>query len=110
MGLSPAAEGISSRPFAQWESVSSPMGGGLPVRKGFCFNVTPELVLYGVTEPDASVTISGQPIELRADGTFSCRFALPDGSFELTVAAVSAENEVRRVELRFSRSTEYPGE
>ena len=107
IGLSATAAGIPSGPGGEGESVSSPFGGGEARRKGFWFNLTPELVLYGATEPDASVTIGGEPIELRADGTFSCRFALPDGSFELKVAAVSAENEVRRVELRFSRSTEY---
>ena len=34
--------------------------------------------LDGATEPDAAVTIGGRKIQLRKDGTFSFRFALPD--------------------------------
>ena len=39
-------------------SVSSPYGG-LEQKKGFWFNVNAELIIYGATEPNATVTIGG---------------------------------------------------
>ena len=79
--------------------------------KGFWFNVNAELVVYGATEPDASVSIGGRMIKLRPDGSFSYRFALPDGAHELPVVAVSAnQTGSRAAELRFHRRTEYRGD
>lgn len=78
--------------------------------RGFWLNVNAELVIYGATEPDAKVAIGGRPIRLRPDGTFSYRFALPDGSYQLPVTAVSPEGEVRQAELDFYRGTAYAGE
>jgi uncharacterized protein len=91
------------------ESVSSPAG---PVEEGppvFWLNVNAELVIYGATDPGASVTIGGEPVQLRSDGTFSCRFSLPDGVHTVTVSALSAEGELRQAELQFSRQTAYHG-
>ena len=91
-------------------SVSSPFGG-VQFRKGFWFNINAELIVYGATEPDAKVTIGGREIKLRPDGSFSFRFALPDGKYELPVVAVSADQtDGRAAELEFSRETEYRGE
>lgn len=87
-------------------SPSSPFGGRAAGEKTFWFNVNAELILYGATEPDATVTIGGQPVELQPDGSFRCRFALPDGSYTVPVVAVSAENtEGRTADLRFTRET-----
>jgi len=69
------------------------------------------LIIYGATEPDASVTIGGRKIQLRTDGTFSYRFALPDGQYGLPIAATSADKvETRNADLKFARSTEYRGD
>lgn len=91
-------------------SVTSPYGQ--PERKrGFWFNVNAELIVYGATEPDAEVTIGGKKIRLRSDGTFSYRFALPDGRYGLPAVARSADGvDSRSADLRFSRATEYQGE
>jgi hypothetical protein len=79
--------------------------------KGFWFNVNAELIVYGATEPDATVTIGGRTIKLRPDGSFSYRFALPDGKYELPVLATSADgDDSRSAELKFSRNTRYRGE
>lgn len=80
-------------------------------RKGFWFNINAELVVYGATEPSATVTIGGKSIKLRPDGSFSFRFALPDGQYELPTVAISAdETDQRKAHLKFSRTTEYKGE
>jgi uncharacterized protein len=103
---SPSAVGAAA---AGVSNVSSPFGGAQRQR-GFWFNVNAELIIYGATEPDAKVTLGDRPIKLRPDGTFSFRFALPDGSYCLPAAAHSADGEeTRRAKLQFSRETSYHG-
>ena len=85
--------------------------GGAEQPKGFWFNVNAELIIYGATEPTARVTLDGREIKLRPDGSFSFRFALPDGKYELPAVAVSADGtEARAADLKFSRDTEYRGD
>ena len=103
---------VANAQFAPDEAVagiSSPGGepslaANRPPRE-FWLNVNAELVLYGATEPDARVAIAGQPIRLRPDGSFSYRFALLDGNYDMVVTAVSAHNDQRQVRLQFSRRT-----
>jgi hypothetical protein len=104
-GLSQSAAGESGV-----SSASVPFGGGEGGR-GFWFNVNAELVVYGATEPDAKVTIGGRPVRLRADGSFSFRFALPDGEYYLPATAQSGDGEeTRQAWLKFARATIYEGE
>ncbi len=92
-------------------AISSPMAKPGVGEKGFWFNVNAELIVYGATEKDATVSIGGRKIKLRADGSFSYRFALPDGNYEMPVVAISAdETDGRAAEMKFSRSTEYRGD
>ena len=91
-------------------SISSPFGGEQR-RKGFWFNVNAELIIYGATEADATVTIGGRKIQLRRDGSFSFRFALPDGSYDLPVNATSADgDDSREARLHFRRATQVRGD
>lgn len=88
--------------------VSSFFGGEVP--QDFWFNVNAELIVYGATEPNATVTFAGKPVPLRKDGSFRFHFALPDGQYELPVTAVSADGtDGRAAELKFSRKTEIRG-
>jgi len=107
-----AAElGRPSAPGGAVTSISSPFGGEQPPAKGFWFNINAELIIYGATERDATVTIGGRKIKLRPDGSFSYRFALPDGKYDLPVVAVSADGtDGRAAGLKFSRATEIRGE
>ncbi len=92
-------------------SPTSPFGGESPAAKSFWFNVNAELIIYGATEPNAKVTLGGHEIKLRSDGTFSYRFALPDGKYDLPAVAISAEgDDARAADLKFSRSTQYLGD
>jgi hypothetical protein len=91
-------------------SFSSPLGGW-ERRKGFWFNVNAELIIYGATEPDAEVKIGERVIRLRPDGTFSFRFSLPDGKYDLPAIATSADGtDSRSAALAFSRKTDYRGD
>ncbi len=69
-----------------------------------------ELILYGATEPDAFVTVSGRKVNLNPDGTFSMRFALPDGIVDLPVKAVSKdETDSREIDIKVTRATTTDG-
>lgn len=61
--------------------------------KDFWLQVHTELILYGATEPDAKVTVQGRPVTLSDDGTFSIRYALPDGEQVLDVHARNADGD-----------------
>lgn len=65
-------------------------------KKDFWLKVGTELILYGATEPDATVTVMGEQIKLNSDGTFSFRYALPNGHYELPVIAVSKDGDDTR--------------
>ena len=62
--------------------------------KNFWLQVNTELILYGATESDAVVTVQGRPVKLNPDGTFSIRYALPDGEQVLKVHATNAAGDL----------------
>ncbi|MGF1520646.1 MAG: DUF4912 domain-containing protein, partial [Nodosilinea sp.] len=65
-----------------------------------------ELIVYGATEPDASVTVAGVPIELSEDGTFRFQTSFQDGNIDYPIMAVAADGEQsRNIHLTFERRT-----
>jgi hypothetical protein len=76
-------------------SVSSPVKK-IPKERKFWLVVNTELIVYGATEPDAKVCVQGKEIKLRPDGTFSLRFALPDGKQVIPVEATSSDGIDKR--------------
>ncbi len=78
----------------------------LEKQRGFRLWIATELILYGATEPDARLTVQGKKVKLRSDGTFSMRFALPDGAIDLPVTSVSADSaEERTIETKVNRKS-----
>lgn len=74
--------------------------------KKFWFQLDAELIVYGATEPSARVTLQGEPVKLRPDGTFTMRFSLPDGRQIIPAVASSADGvEERTVVLAVERNT-----
>jgi hypothetical protein len=72
----------------------------------FFFKIDAELIVYGSTEPNAKVTIQGEPLKLRPDGTFTMRFKLPDSRQIIPATAASADGvEERTVVLAVERNT-----
>ena len=80
------------------------------IKRKFFFEIGTELIVYGRTEPDAAVSLGNKNIPLRGDGTFSLRFALPDGEkIPLDFTARSKDKiEKRRIETGAERKfTKY---
>lgn len=76
-------------------SLASPVKK-VSLEKKFWLIVNTELIVYGATEPDATVSVQGRRVNLRPDGTFSLRFALPDGKQVIPVKAISSDNQEER--------------
>lgn len=75
-------------------------------QRKFWFQLDAELIVYGATEPNARVTLQGEPVKLRQDGTFTMRFRLPDGRQILPAVASSADGvEERTIVLAVERNT-----
>jgi hypothetical protein len=72
----------------------------------FEFEVDTELIVHGVTRPDARVTLRGEPVRIRSDGTFAVRFNLPDRRHVLPMVASSRDGaEQRTIVLAVDRNT-----
>jgi hypothetical protein len=80
---------------------------GLPsLGRKFHFEVDAELIVYGTTEPGSHVTLQGEPVHLRPDGTFTVRFCLPDSRQIIPAVAASADGvEERTIVLAVERNT-----
>lgn len=119
-----AAKGLAQR-MELWRSMSSwPSGApssassfswGRPPEaqaaggKKFWFVADCEIIVYGATEPDARVRLQGREVALNPDGTFSLRFALPDGHLHLPIEAVNRDGDLSQsIEITVARSTKKP--
>lgn len=75
-------------------------------RSELTFAVEAELVIYGRTRPDAHVSLAGQPVRLRDDGTFAVRKSMPDKRQVLPIVAGSRDGlEQRTIILAIERNT-----
>ncbi|MEB3336228.1 MAG: DUF4912 domain-containing protein [Leptolyngbyaceae bacterium] len=78
-----------------------------PIRpRQFWLVADAELIVYGATEPDATVTIGGRPIQLSPDGTFRFQMSFQDGLIDYPIMAVAADGEQNRsIHMKFTRET-----
>ncbi|MBD2038954.1 DUF4912 domain-containing protein [Leptolyngbya sp. FACHB-321] len=97
-GLTMSGVGMSGVGF----SASAP-----PIRpRQFWLVADAELIVYGATEPDATVTIGGRPIKLNSDGTFRFQMSFQDGLIDYPILAVAADGEQNRaIHMKFNRET-----
>ncbi len=79
----------------------------IPMRpRKFWLIADAELIVYGATEPDATVTIGGRPIKLNPDGTFRFQMSFQDGLIDYPIMAVAADGEqTRSIHMKFNRET-----
>lgn len=74
--------------------------------RDFHFEIDAELIVYGTTEPNAKVTLQGEPVKLRPDGSFSVRFSLPDSRQIIPAVSSSPDGvEERTIVLAVERNT-----
>lgn len=78
-----------------------------PVRpRQFWLIADAELIVYGATEPDATVTIGDQQIQLNPDGTFRYQMSFQDGVIDYPIKAVASDGEQNReIHMTFTRET-----
>ncbi|XHX76684.1 MAG: DUF4912 domain-containing protein [Stenomitos frigidus ULC029] len=97
-GLTMSGVGMSGVGF----SASAP-----PIRpRQFWLVADAELIVYGATEPDATVKIGGRPIKLNSDGTFRFQMSFQDGLIDYPILAVAADGEQNRaIHMKFNRET-----
>lgn len=100
------------------ERLRRPMGSPMVTRYGrgaelsvsrqptFHFDVDAEMIVFGITRPDAHVTLSGEPVKLRPDGSFTARMSMPDRRQVVPIVASSADGlEERTIVLAVERNT-----
>ncbi len=70
------------------------------------FVVDAEIIVYGAVNRDAHVTLQGEPVQLRDDGTFAVRLSLPDRRQVIPIVASSYDGvEQRTTILAVERNT-----
>ena len=97
------------------ERLRRPMGSPMTTRYGagamgkdnmLDFAVDAELIVYGVSHREAHVTLKGEPVQLRPDGTFTVRLNMPNRRQVIPVVACSADGvEQRTIVLAIERNT-----
>ena len=78
-----------------------------PIRsRKFWLVADAELIIYGATEPDATLTIAGRPVQLNPDGTFRFQMSFQDGMLDFPILAVAVDGvQTRAIHLTFDRTT-----
>jgi hypothetical protein len=75
-------------------------------RRDFKFEMDAEMIVYGSTEPGSRVTLQGEPVKLRSDGTFTVRYSLPNCRQVIPAVAASSDGaEQRTIILAVERNT-----
>ncbi len=81
-GIVPAASGVLGGPWkGATDSFSSAEGAAFSEAgaEDLALELNADVVIYGRTRPGTQVFLSGANIQVRSDGTFEARFALPPG-------------------------------
>jgi hypothetical protein len=115
-----APEGSTSTELQELfeERLRRPMGSPMVTRygvgieslfaspKNLKFDVDAELIIYGSTRANAHVSLKGEPVKLRPDGSFTVRMSLPNQRQVIPVVASSADgSEQRTIVLAIERNT-----
>ncbi len=86
--------------------LASAVDGLMNHNHGLRFQVEAEMVIHGVTRSDARVTLQGEPLKLRPDGSFSVRLDLPNRRQVIPLVAATKDGiEQRTIVLAVERNT-----
>jgi hypothetical protein len=74
----------------------------------FAFDINAELIVYGTTDPSATVKLQNEPLKVRPDGSFTMRYSLTDGRQIIPAVATSSDGmEERTIVLAIERNTKH---
>jgi hypothetical protein len=92
-----------------WASGREASGAGLaPRQRSFWLVADAELIVYGATDPAATLTVGADQHALTSDGTFRLHMAFPDGDQTYPIQALAADGEQKRsITLDFRRTTPH---
>ena len=105
----PSGAGMWAVPTASGQNMSGAgfsgdFAGARP--RQFWLVADAELIVYGATEPDATVTVGDRQIKLNSDGTFRFQMSFQDGVIDYPIKAVAADGEqTRSIHMNFERET-----
>ncbi len=89
-----------------WASGRNESGSGLLRQRSFWLVADAELIVYGATEPSASLFIGEEQIPLQADGTFRVHVPFQDGEQLYPIRAITADGaQERSIRMEFQRRT-----
>lgn len=101
-----SAGGITDSGSGVWASGRSTSGSGLVRSRSFWLVADAELIVYGATEPTATLTIGDQVVPLDENGGFRVHVPFADGQQLYPIRAVAADGEQERsIRLDFERRT-----
>ncbi len=64
------------------------------------------MIIFGCTKSDAHVTLAGEPIKVRQDGSFTVRMSLPERRQVLPVTSSSRDGSTQQtIVLAIERNT-----
>ena len=88
-----------------WASGLNESGVGISNRS-FWLVADAELIVYGATDPSATLTIGEEKVPLASDGTFRLQVPFRDGSQNYEIKAIDSTGEQdRSITMRFERDT-----
>ena len=102
------SSGLNDSGAGLWASGrnESGLGGVAPRQRSFWLVADAELIVYGATDPSATLTIGDETVPLSADGTFRVQVPFRDGHQLYPIKAVAADGEQSRdITLEFERKT-----
>lgn len=89
-----------------WASGRNESGRGIERRRSFWLVADAELIVYGATEPSASLFIGDREVDLDDNGTFRVHVPFQDGQQPYPIRAIAADAEQQRsIRMEFERST-----
>jgi uncharacterized protein len=101
MWAMPTASGLNMSGVGMFSASAAPERP-----RSFWLIADAELIVYGATEPDATVYVDGEPIQLNSDGTFRFQMSFQDGQLKFPIVAVAADGEQNRsIRMDFERNT-----
>jgi uncharacterized protein len=101
-------QGLHASGVGRWASGRSESGAGLVAARprSFWLVADAELVVYGATDPAATLRIGEEIVPLAEDGTFRIQVPFRDGQQLYPITAVAADGEQsRHITLNFNRTT-----